>query len=122
MRTGAFPADNRRAWTLPKYTVPEFFYTVRDPYGSQAAAAFECISVDFCDTVRNRDRLQAFAFGKCPETDLLYQNKSSNVITLVKTPLYSLCFNPYVVINVLRIEIFGETISRSISGLLSNTL
>ena len=32
MRTGAFPADYRYAWTLPEYAVPDFFYTVRDPY------------------------------------------------------------------------------------------
>ena len=51
-----------------------------------------------------------------------YSNRSSIVITFVKTPLYSLCFNPNVVIKVLYIDIFGDTNSLIRSGLLRRTL
>lgn len=37
-------------------------------------------------------------------------NRSSSVITLVNTPLYSFCVRPYVVMSVLRIVILGLTL------------
>lgn len=61
-------------------------------------------------------------FGNDVHPLAYYSNRSSIVITFVKTPLYSLCFNPNVVIKVLYIDIFGDTNSLIRSGLLRRTL
>lgn len=64
-----------------------------------------------------RSRYQGLQWSR-----LHLSNRSFIVTTLVKTPLYSLCFNPNVVISVLYTEIFGDTISLIRSGRLRRTL